>query len=86
MEGASRRLYQFARERCGQDRTPRDQAARVIGGILGGKSGAATGAAVGGGAGTGVVLATKGKEVRLGPGTDVTTRLTAPVTVRVSRN
>jgi len=59
---------------------------RVIGGILGGKSGAATGAAVGGGAGTGVVLATKGKEVRLGPGTDVTTRLTAPVTVRVSRN
>jgi hypothetical protein len=61
-------------------------AGAVIGGILGGKSGAATGAAVGGGAGTGVVLATKGKEVRLGPGADVTTRLTAPVTVRVSRN
>ena len=61
-------------------------AGAVIGGILGGKSGAATGAAVGGGAGTGVVLATKGKEVRLGPGTDVTTRLTAPVTVRLSRN
>ena len=61
-------------------------AGAVIGGILGGKDGAAKGAAIGGGAGTGVVLATKGQEVRLGPGTDVTTRLTAPVTVRVSRN
>ena len=61
-------------------------AGAVIGGILGGKDGAAKGAAVGGGAGTGVVLATKGQEVRLGPGTDVTTRLTAPVTVRISRN
>jgi hypothetical protein len=61
-------------------------AGAVIGGILGGKDGAAKGAAVGGGAGTGVVLATKGQEVRLGPGTDVTTRLTAPVTMRVSKN
>jgi hypothetical protein len=61
-------------------------AGAVIGGILGGKDGAAKGAAIGGGAGTGVVLATKGQEVRLGPGTDVTTRLTAPVTVRISRN
>ena len=61
-------------------------AGAVIGGILGGKDGAAKGAAVGGGAGTGVVLATKGQEVRLGPGTDVTTSLTAPVTVRISRN
>jgi len=61
-------------------------AGAAIGGILGGKDGAAKGAAIGGGAGTGVVLATKGQEVRLGPGTDVTTRLTAPVTVRVSRN
>jgi hypothetical protein len=58
-------------------------AGAVIGGILGGKQGAATGAAVGGGAGTGVVLATKGEEVRLGPGADATTRLTAPLTVRV---
>jgi hypothetical protein len=58
-------------------------AGAVIGGILGGKKGAAQGAAVGGGAGTGVVLATKGQEVRLGPGADVTTRLTAPLTVRV---
>jgi hypothetical protein len=58
-------------------------AGAVIGGILGGKEGAAKGAVVGGGAGTGVVLATKGQEVRLGPGADVTTQLTAPLTVRV---
>jgi len=60
-------------------------AGAVIGGILGGKKGAAEGAAIGGGAGTGVVLATKGSEVRLGPGADVTTHLTAPLTVRVGR-
>ena len=60
-------------------------AGAVIGGILGGKKGAGQGAVVGGGAGTGVVLATKGREVRLGPGADVTTRLTAPLTVRVGR-
>jgi hypothetical protein len=58
-------------------------AGAVVGGILGGKDGAAKGAAVGGGAGTGVVLATKGQEVRLGPGADVSTQLTAPLTVRV---
>ncbi len=58
-------------------------AGAVIGGLLGGKSGAAKGAAVGGGAGTGVVLATKGKEMRLGPGDDVTTTLTAPLTIRL---
>lgn len=58
-------------------------AGAVVGGILGGKDGAAKGAAVGGGAGTGVVLATKGQEVRLAPGADVTTRLTAPLTVSV---
>ena len=56
----------------------------AVGGLLGGKSGAAKGAAVGGGAGTGVVLATKGQEMRLAPGADVTTTLTAPLTVRVS--
>jgi len=61
-------------------------AGAVIGGILGGKDGAAKGAAVGGGAGTGVVLATKGKEVRLAPGADATTQLTAPLTVRVRRS
>jgi hypothetical protein len=60
-------------------------AGAAIRGILGGKKGAAQGAVVGGGAGTGVVLATKGREVRLEPGADVTTRLTAPLTVRVGR-
>jgi hypothetical protein len=60
-------------------------AGAVVGGILGGKDGAATGAAIGGGAGTGVVLATKGREVRLQPGADVTTKLTSPLTVRVGR-
>lgn len=61
-------------------------AGALIGGILGGKKGAGEGAAVGGGAGTAVVLATKGPEVRLGPGADVTTQLTAPLTVRVGRH
>lgn len=58
-------------------------AGAAIGAILGGGSGAAKGAAIGGGAGTGAVLATRGDEVRRGPGADVTTRLTAPLTVRV---
>jgi outer membrane lipoprotein SlyB len=55
----------------------------IIGGILGGGDGAAKGAAIGGAAGTGVVLSTRGKEVRLGPGADLSVRLQAPVTVRV---
>jgi hypothetical protein len=55
----------------------------VIGGIVGGGSGAAKGAVIGGGAGTGVVLATRGKEVRFGPGADFTVTLQSPVTVRV---
>ena len=55
----------------------------VIGAIVGGGSGAAKGAAIGGAAGTGVVLGTRGKEVRLAPGTNVSVKLTAPVTVRV---
>jgi hypothetical protein len=55
----------------------------AVGALLGGGSGAAKGAAIGGGAGTGVVLATRGEEVRLGPGADVSTKLTAPLTVRV---
>lgn len=58
-------------------------AGAAVGAILGGGSGAAKGAAIGGAGGTGMVLATRGKEVRLGPGADVTTRLTAPLTVRV---
>jgi hypothetical protein len=58
-------------------------AGAALGAILGGGSGAAKGAAIGGGAGTGAVLATRGEEVRRGAGADVTTRLTAPLTVRV---
>jgi hypothetical protein len=59
-------------------------AGAVIGGILGGKKGAAEGAAIGGGAGTGVVLATRGKEVRLANGTGVSIQLASPLTVRVA--
>ena len=60
-------------------------AGAAIGALLEGGDGAAKGAAIGGAAGTGTVLATRGEEVRLGPGATVTTRLTAPVTVRVQR-
>jgi hypothetical protein len=55
----------------------------IVGGILGGGDGAAKGAAVGGAAGTGVVLSTRGNEVRLGPGADVSIRLAAPLTLQV---
>ncbi len=58
-------------------------AGAAVGALLGGGDGAAKGAAIGGAGGTGVVLATRGKEVHMGPGADVTTKLTAPVTVRV---
>ncbi len=58
-------------------------AGAVVGGLLGGKKGAAQGAAVGGGAGTGLVLATRGEEVRLASGMDVSVQLAAPLTVRV---
>jgi hypothetical protein len=60
-------------------------AGAVIGAIAGGGDGAAKGAAIGGAAGTGVVLATRGKEVRLAPGTPVVVRLLQPLTVRVRR-
>ena len=55
----------------------------VIGGILGGGSGAAKGAAIGGGAGTGVVLATKGKEVTVAEGAEVAAPLSDPFDLRV---
>jgi hypothetical protein len=58
-------------------------AGAVIGGIVGGGDGAAKGAAIGGGAGTGVVLSTRGKEIRFGPGADFSVKLLAPLTVRV---
>ena len=56
-------------------------AAAVIGAIADDKKGAAIGSAVGGGAGTGVVLSTRGKEVRLGRGAAVAVRLLQPVRV-----
>lgn len=59
-------------------------AGAALGAVLGGGSGAVKGAAIGGAGGTGLVLATKGREVRLGPGANVTTKLTAPLTIRVT--
>ena len=55
----------------------------IIGGIVGGGDGAAKGAVIGGGAGTGVVLATRGEEVRLPAGTAISVKLSAPLTMTV---
>lgn len=55
----------------------------IVGGILGGGSGAAKGAAIGGAAGTGVVLATRGREVTVAAGTDISTTLATPYFVQV---
>jgi len=55
----------------------------IIGAIVGGKKGALVGTAVGGGAGTGVVLATRGKEVRLAKGAALSLKLASPVTIKV---
>jgi hypothetical protein len=55
----------------------------VIGAIAGGGKGAAIGAAAGAAAGTGVVVATRGQEVRLASGARVTTTLSAPLDVTV---
>lgn len=54
----------------------------AIGAIVGGGKGAAKGAAIGGAAGTGAVLATKGKDVTLPVGKDLTTTLEESVNVR----
>ncbi len=56
-------------------------AGAVIGAIADGKKGAAIGSAVGGAAGTGVVLSTRGKDVRLGRGASVAVRLLQPLRV-----
>jgi hypothetical protein len=58
-------------------------AGAVIGAIAGGGKGAAIGGAIGAGAGTGAVLATRGKEVRLGPGARVRVVLDEPVAILV---
>lgn len=57
----------------------------VIGALLGGGGGAAKGAAIGGAGGTGVVLATRGNEVRVPAGTNLIVRLESPITVSVRR-
>ena len=58
-------------------------AGAIIGAIAGGGKGAAVGGAIGAGAGTGVVVATKGDEVRLGPGASVSTTLQEPIKILV---
>jgi hypothetical protein len=58
-------------------------AGAVVGAIAGGKKGTAIGSAVGAGGGTGVVLATRGREVRLPAGTVVRTKLASVVIVQV---
>ena len=58
-------------------------AGAILGGILGGKKGAGKGAILGGGAGTGVVLATRGEEVTVNEGTNVTATLAQPLTIRI---
>ena len=55
----------------------------AIGGILGGGSGAAKGAAIGGAAGAGTVLATRGRDVVLPEGSEISTTLASPYEVRV---
>ena len=52
----------------------------IVGGIAGGGKGAAIGAVAGG---TGAVLATKGREVEIAPGTVVTAFVQSALTVRV---
>ena len=55
----------------------------IVGGIIGGKKGAAIGAGVGGAGGTGVVLGTKGEEVRLSVGSQVNVRLDDPIVIQL---
>jgi hypothetical protein len=55
----------------------------IIGAIVGGGDGAAKGAAIGGAAGTGVVLSTRGADVRLPAGTALSAHLIAPFVVRI---
>ena len=58
-------------------------AGAIAGAIAGGRKGAAIGSGIGAAAGTGVVLTTRGEEVTLAPGMVVTTRLTAPLPMRI---
>ncbi len=56
----------------------------IVGGIIGGKKGAAIGASVGGAGGTGVVLGTKGEEVRISVGAQVNVRLDDPIVIQLN--
>jgi hypothetical protein len=58
-------------------------AGAALGALLGGGKGAAKGAAIGAAAGTGVVMATRGQDVRLEPGEAIEAHLAAPLPVRV---
>jgi hypothetical protein len=58
-------------------------AGAILGGILGGKKGAGKGAIAGGAVGGGVVAATRGKEVVVAEGTNVTATLAQPLTLRI---
>jgi len=58
----------------------------IVGALIDARKGAAIGAAAGGGAGTGVVLATRGKEMRLDRGHVILVRLASPLKVFVPEN
>ena len=60
-------------------------AGALVGAVVGDKSGAAKGAVISGAAGSGAVVATRGKEVRLEPGTDIPVRLAGQLATISSR-
>jgi hypothetical protein len=79
----SARVAQEAAQEKGQDVKKGGVGAglgAIVGGVAGGGKGAAIGAVAGG---TGAVLATKGNEVQVEPGTVVTALLQEPITVAV---
>jgi hypothetical protein len=57
-------------------------AGALVGALTGGKKGAAIGSGVGAAGGSAVVLSTRGKHVALGRGAVLSTRLSAPLTIR----
>jgi len=80
------RIARAAEATKGEDATKIGVGAGVgtaIGAIAGGKKGAAIGAGIGGGAGTGVVLATRGKDVTIPTGATLRTTLQESVTITV---
>jgi len=57
----------------------------VVGRLVGGKTAAREGAVIGGAAGTAYVLATPGKDVRIGKGAPLSVRLASPATLHTAR-